>query len=199
MFSATSRSHPGVIGASILSALLFQLIARQQLADVFDVGLELVRVAAVAAQYNTIMTVAHGLLSLQPLEPIKATLLIDLGTSYRRLGQTTAARNMYSMGQVVAEAAQIRQEHARALHGLSACSLEDKDYLKASQEAKLATALYQQGEPLYWLAQQNLGIAYLHTNRPSEGMDILERCSLFWELQHNTDAKLSVLEEMVGQ
>lgn len=190
---------PGRDRASLLSALLYQLIARQQLSEAFDVGLELVRAAADAAQYDVIVTVGQGLLSLQPHESIKATLLIGLGTSYRRLGQTALAFNMYTMGKVMAASEHLQHEHARALHGLSACFLEDKDYPEAAQAAEHASALYHHGEPLYWLAQQNLGIAYLHTNHTQEGMDILERCGLFWESQHDMDAKRSVLEEMAGQ
>lgn len=190
---------PGRDRVSVLSALLYQLIARQQLSKAFDIGMELVHVAADAAQYDVIVTVARGLLSLQPHESIQAPLLVGLGTSYRRSGQTARAFNMYNMGKVVADAAQIRHEQARAMHGLSACYLEDKDYPKAAHAAEQASALYLHGEALYWSAQQNLGIAYLHTNRTSQGMDILERCGLFWESRHDMDAKLSVLEEMAGQ
>ncbi len=109
------------------------------------------------------------------------------------------AFHMYTMGQVVAASGHLQHEHARALHGLSACFLEDKDYPEAIKAADHASALYHKGEPLYWLAQQNLGIAYVHTNRASEGMNILERCGLFWESQHDMDAKQSVLEEMASQ
>lgn len=196
---ATIPVAPGRDRVSLLSALLYQQIARHHLSEAFDVGLELVRAAADAAQYDVIVTIGQGLLSLQPHESLKAPLLIAVGTGYRRLGQTAQAFQIYTMGQAVADAAQIRREQARALHGLSACFLEDKDYAEAIHAAEQASAGYQQGEPLYWLAQQNLGIAYLQTNRTAEGMDILERCGVFWESQHDMDAKRSVLEEMAGQ
>lgn len=189
---------PGRDRASMLSALLYQFIARQQLSDAFDVGLELIRSVGATAQYGMILTVAHGLLSLQPHESVKAILLIDLGTSHRRLGHNGTAVDMYNMGKAVAESEHLRHEHARALHGLSACYLESQNYPEAVKAAEEASGLYRSGEPLFWLAQQNTGIALLHSSRVSDGMKILERCGLFWETQQNEEAVWSVREDMAG-
>ena len=66
---------------------------------------------------------------------------------------------------------------------------------KTVAAAKQASQLYRHGETLYWLAQQNLAIAYLRTSRTSEGLNILERCGLFWEEQGDDAALQSVRED----
>lgn len=182
---------------SILSALLYQLISRRQLSEAFDVGLNLIKSAGLRSQFTTVLSTAHGLLALQPPERIKVTILIDLGTSHRRMGNVSSALNMYTAAQNVTESEHMRHEHARALHGLSACWLDNRqNHDNAAEAAKQACQLYRHDDPLYWLAQQNLAIAYLYTSRTLEGLRILERCGLFWEEQGDDEAIRSVQEDM---
>lgn len=188
----TGRHH-----TVLLSALLYQLIAHQQLADAFDVGLNLIRTAGRHDQCDTVLNVSYGLLALQPPDSIKVPLLIAIGTGHRRLENVSAAMTVYTMANNMAGAVHMRQEQARALHGLSACYLDSyQDYDKAIAAASQASQLYQQADRLYWLAQQNLAIAYLRTSRTSQGLSILERCGLFWEANHDDKAVQAVRDDM---
>ncbi|WP_020374998.1 helix-turn-helix domain-containing protein [Sulfobacillus thermosulfidooxidans] len=181
---------------SELSTLLFQSLRHRDCSVAFEIGVHLIKCYGEAQNYPSVVATTRGLLALGPPNSVAITLLIALGTATFRLKKPIHALTAYESALDLSHNLHNRHEKARALHGLSACSLSLSDTKNALRYASEACSLYAMDHELYWLARQNGGIAQILLGDIQQGRHTLAECHHFWTERGNISAILSVEEDM---
>ena len=180
VLTATPNNNPEVL--SIVLAVMFRQATTGQIDDAFfHHGYQIQRALAEKGELQAAQLFCYALLALHPEPPDALRFTLSLGTTLFRLRDLHLSSAMYAKARHLWGSHSNRVNLGRAFHGLGACELELQHVAESIVLTQSACDLYQDETPnLYYLALQNLALAYRLDHRHDQVLSYLEQCARYW-------------------
>lgn len=184
---------------TILLANMFRRAAEGHLDErFFQYGFRLQRALAECGELGLSRIFCQALLALGPNPRDTFRLTLSLGTTLFRLRDSHMASAMYSKARTLWRQELDKANLGRALHGLGACHLQWNDVRPAIVFTEAACDIYRdEDSALYYLAVQNLAMAYQLNGDGDAARIHLELCARYWSDQGN-QAQLQDIQRLLG-
>lgn len=192
IMTSPSNNNPEVL--TVILATMFKQAAAGRIDEVFfQSGYRLQRHLAERGELQGARIIGQALLALDPNPVESFRLMLSLGTTLLRLKDMHLAQAMYSKARQLWGDHSSRVNLGRAFHGLGACALHGQEVSEAILMTQSACDLYRDEHPdQYFLAMQNLSIAYILNHDPGRARNYLQQCGEHWTTIGQVDRAFEV-------